>query len=571
VKGLRATAVFLTIVMAVSSRFRERILYPGLIHQSPEVLEAGGKEIPGPLGCPFLGVPFFSGNTDDYGAGGFYRTTFLKLKKTLGHAPKIWKYYFMGFPWAVVSGGNTFQKIMGSEFESISSNGVEMMEGGLLPMKSLFFEQEKKRHSYLRKLVGSALTPSVVAKAAPVLQSAAEGQLSKMMGGGMADEGAAVNFQQICTDYTLDVAWRQILGLELSEEEIPVFEQNVATWVDGIMSMQVILKIAVKSTPGYRAREYLISKIEERIDQLLEQGPDHKSTLSGMVFATDDDIDGEAKESRGTSKKLSREEIIDNALILIFAGSETSASTLTNAMLFLGLHPSVWNKLVEEQKRIQREHGAALTSSSLDASNAPYLDAFLKECLRMRTVWAAIPRKTLKEIDVDGDGKTVIPKGYMIDPSPLLTHLEDPSTKLPDSMHLDPIQGFRPERWLSSGEENESYQTPDSNWYVPFGFGPRYCLGKNLADLEMKIFLAAIARTIDFPRLSMLPENYDYSPDKKAPDDPDYFTVQWSTEGVVIPVPADGVLATVEVSGNTAVDGMSSNNSTQASTQKVSL
>jgi hypothetical protein len=78
----------------------------------------------------------------------------------------------------------------------------------------------------------------------------------------------------------------------------------------------------------------------------------------------------------------------------------------------------------------------------------------------------------------------------------------------------------------------------------------------------MKIFLAAIARTIDFPRLSMLPENYDYSPNKKAQDDPDYFTVQWSTEGVIIPIPADGVLATVEVSGN---------NSTQASTKGVPL
>merc|ERR1712176_316869 len=72
---------------------------------------------------------------------------------------------------------------------------------------------------------------------------------------------------------------------------------------------------------------------------------------------------------------------------------------------------------------------------------------------------------------------------------------------------------------------------PDSDWYVPYGFGPRYCLGKNLAQLEMKIFLATLARNLEFPKLAMLPQNYDYSPHKKDPSDKDYFSVEWSTKG----------------------------------------
>uniref|UniRef100_A0A7S4AHL9 Cytochrome P450 n=1 Tax=Pseudo-nitzschia australis TaxID=44445 RepID=A0A7S4AHL9_9STRA len=544
-RTLRVAALVVAGLLATSSRIRERIFWPGFTYPS----DSNSELLPGSLGCPFIGSPMITGNKPSYGAGSFYRTTAHKIAATLGKIPSVWRYYFLGKNFAVLSGGKTFQNVLSMEFgESLGTSGPDLFAGGLMPIKSLLLEREKKHHSYLRRLVGAALTPIAVTKSAPTLQSAAEEQVSKMMAD-MAANGE-VKFLQICTDYTLDVAWRQILGLELPDEEIPFFEEQVATWIKGLLSLRVLFRVGVESTPGYRAREYIISKIEQRIDQLLEQGPDHKSTLSGMIFAVDD----ENENNEGTGKKLSRQEVIDNALILIFAGSETSASTLTNAMLFLGLHPSVWSKLVQEQERIRAQDGNALTMSSLDSNNAPYLDAFLKETLRMRTIIGGIPRLALKDIDVDGNGKTIIPKGYLVDPSMMLTHEEDPATKLPNAMHLDPIQGFRPERWLDSSDDESTselrttYEKPSSDWYVPYGFGPRYCLGKNLAQLEMKIFLATMARKIDFPKLNMLPENYDYARDKKNPEDPTYFSVEWSTRMGVIPNAEDGVLATVTTS-----------------------
>lgn len=521
-------------LLAASTKLRQKALWPGLKY--PESKDS--QLLPGSLGCPFLGSPQMYVSADpSYGAGNYYRKAARKaassLEKAVGKIPKIWKYYIFGSPAAVVSGGKTFQKIMSMEFDgSMTSSGVDIMEDGLMPTRSLLFERSKSRHTYLRKLVGAALTPSAVAKSAPLLQSAAQEQVSKMLlANNNNNNEEAVKFQKICTDYTLDVAWRQILGLELTQDEIPIFEQNVETWINGVASLQVLMKINVKGHPGWKAREYVISKIEERIDYLLANGPDNQSTLSGMVFATDDE---------DSEKKLSREEIIDNALILIFAGSETSANTLTNAMLFLGLHPTVWNKLVKEQSAIQATHGDSLTTASVDPNTAPYLDAFLKETMRMRTVIGGLPRMVLQDIDVDGDGKTIIPKGYMIDPSFLLTHEEDPNVKLPDAMHLDAIEGFRPERWLDEeSASGETHPKPDSDWYVPYGFGPRYCLGKNLAQLEMKIFLATIVRKLEFPKLEMLPENYDYSPQKKD------FSVDWGTSSAVIPTAQDGVLVSV--------------------------
>merc|ERR1712194_13578 len=93
----------------------------------------------------------------------------------------------------------------------------------------------------------------------------------------------------------------------------------------------------------------------------------------------------------------------------------------------------------------------------------------------------------------------------------------------PNAEHLDAIKGFHPERWLSDDNDDDSknindndndnrseqYIKPSSEWYVPYGFGPRYCLGKNLAQLEMKIFLSTMARKISHPRLDMIPKELE--------------------------------------------------------------
>jgi len=177
----------------------------------------------------------------------------------------------------------------------------------------------------------------------------------------------------------------------------------------------------------------------------------------------------------------------------------------------------------------------------------------------MRTIIGGIPRKALTDIEVDG---VTIPRGFLVDPSLLLTHEEDPSTKLPNAEHLDAIKGFHPERWLPADDNNNNseYKEPSSDWYVPYGSGPRYCLGRNLAQAEMKIFLATMARKIDFPRLDMIPEKEDSSLDNK---DDDYFSVEWNTGQSIIPTANDGVLAmvTAATGGSTTSDNNSNRNS----------
>jgi len=411
----------------------------------------------------------------------------------------------MGQPFAVLS-GKELKYVLNKEFDEVTSSGVDLMGGGLMPMKSLLFERDRARHSFLRRLVGKSMTSSKVSEAVPTLQVAAEVQVSKMLKGG-PDKKVAM--AKICNDYTLDVAWRQILGLDLPEDEIPKFEHAVEQWATGIMTIRILFRVAVKSSPGYRAMKFVEEKIKNKISQLERDGPD-SSTLSGMLFATDDE---------DVSRKLTREETIDNALILIFAGSETSASTLTNSLLFLGLHPDAWDKLVDEQLKMKERHGDMLTKQNLD-DECPYLEAVIKESMRMRAISGGIPRKAIKTLVVDGKQ---IPEGWLIDPSPLLTHELDPKTSEEAGAHVDAVTGFNPERWLKE-------ETKPSEDYMPFGAGPRFCLGYNLALAEMKVFLAVLARKIS------------YSLDKKE-------NIEWKGGMSVIAKPADGVLVRVTAAG----------------------
>ena len=452
---------------------------------------------PGSLGCPFLGQPFFQ-SSKAFGAGSWYVDTARKLGN-----PRVWKYYFMGKPLAVVSGGDELKSVLNQEFDGVTSSGAEIMDSGLMPMDSLLFEGDKSRHAFLRRLVGQSLTPARVSDAVPVLQVAADEAVKKMLG----SPDGKIRMEKVCTDYTLDVAWRQILGLDLDKEEIPKFEKAVETWITGMMTVRVLFRIAVRSTPGYKAMKYVTTKIEERIAQLKENGPD-ASNLSGMLFA---------KDEEDPTRTLTSQELIDNSLILIFAGSETSASTLTNAMLFLGLHPQAWNRLVEEQMAMKAKHGDALTKQALD-DECPYLDAVIKESLRMRAISGGIPRKTMKTIVVDGKQ---IPEGWIIDPSLLLTHINDPKTKQEGTTdNVDAVTGFVPERWLDE-------KTRPDNDFVPFGAGPRFCLGYNLALVEMKVFLATLARKISFQL------------DRQE-------NIEWQTGMGVMAQPADGVMVSVK-------------------------
>jgi len=447
----------------------------------------------GTLGCPFFGHFFMKGDAQN-GPGTFWRKMSRKLND-----PGIFKFAFVGKPMAVVYGSENIKNVLDREFKDEEQGGIRTgtmtanskAATEIFGTQSLLMAQNKADHSYLRKLVGQSMTPSALAGSIPQLVTGVEMAIQDIKMQGTSKKGIVM--EDVCTKYTLDVAWRQILGLDLkNEEEIDEFTQNVKDWIYGILNplLFVAPTFVVKRLKSYKAKQYLNNMIIQKIEQVEARGVSDGSTLSEMVFATDKD---DSNNSNGDTqiKKLSRRQIIDNALLLILAGSETSASTLTTAMLFLGMYPEIYQKIMQEQKDIQAKHGSSneesLTRKILD-EEMPYLEAVIKETMRIKPLNQGAGRITKSTIVVDGQQ---IPKGWPVLFNVQLTHARDPVIIKTDGKEnvMNIYEGFKPERWLNEDTK------PDA--WMSFGYGPRYCLGANLAMAEMKIFLAVFVRNID--------------------------------------------------------------------------
>jgi cytochrome P450 len=342
--------------------------------------------------------------------------------------------------------------------------------GPIFGESMLLYENDADRHAMLRRLVGTAMTPNAIGAAIPSIQERANVHINEML-----KKNEAVKLENAFQSFTLDIAWKQILGLDLKEEDIPKFHDAVKDWTTGLMNPILLMPFKIpgvkKYTKAGRASRYLREKIEEKIVTLEQDGPD-SSTLSKLYFATDED-----------GARLTREQVIDNSLLLIFAGTETSASTLTCAALFMALHPNVWETVREEQKEICSRFGNDLTAEALEQST--YLDAVLKETLRLQPVESGELRAIKNTVVVDGKQ---IPKKWYALFNVKQTHYNDPSTYKEDGSHMDHLMGFKPERWLSE-------DTKPKEW-MPFGDGRRRCIGERLGMTEMKVFLAMLARKV---------------------------------------------------------------------------
>jgi cytochrome P450 len=155
-------------------------------------------------------------------------------------------------------------------------------------------------------------------------------------------------------------------------------------------------------------------------------------------------------------------ELRDELVTVVGAGHETTATALAWAVERLVRHPDVL---------------ARLRASLLDGDDA-YLDAVIKETLRIRPVIADVARKATGPIEIGG---YTLPRGTFVLASIIALHFRE-------DLYDDP-RSFRPERFLDGA--------PESYAWIPFGGGVRRCLGAAFAHEEMRIILREIALRAD--------------------------------------------------------------------------
>jgi len=214
-------------------------------------------------------------------------------------------------------------------------------------------------------------------------------------------------------------------------------------------------------------RRHASQRVRPEVDRLLyEEIAAHRAEPEGR-----DDILALLVSARGEDgEPLSDEELLDQIITLLLAGHETTTTGLAWAFERLVRHPAVLQRL----------------ESELGKGEDDYLDAVVNETLRVRPVIDGVWRKLTAPAVVGGYH---LPAGTLVFPAITLVQT---SEAFPDS------DEFRPDRFLDG--------SPPPYTFIPFGGGPRRCIGASFAIMEMKTVLSTVLEQIELRAAERRPE-----------------------------------------------------------------
>ncbi len=196
-----------------------------------------------------------------------------------------------------------------------------------------------------------------------------------------------------------------------------------------------------------------------------------------------DDIAGAILEARDadTGQPFDREGLIDQLGVFFLAGHETTASSLTWAFFILSQRPDMVARIRAELAEVVGDGEVLLEHTK----RLPFVRNFFREVLRLYPPITFLPRVAGKDTEIDGRR---VKRGTMLMIAPWSMHRHVKLWDNPDR--------FDPDRFLP---ENESKQVPGS--YLPFGAGPRICVGAAFATIETALIIARLVRRFDFEAL----------------------------------------------------------------------
>ena len=220
-------------------------------------------------------------------------------------------------------------------------------------------------------------------------------------------------------------------------------------------------------------RNYIQGIAEEIVKSRRQQGFTERKDLLQLMMAA-------AGEGLG---KLTDEEIVGQMIFFLLTGYETSSNTLSFILYHLAVNPDIQDKLREEVRRAMDVNESKKNLYEI-VSAIEYLDCVIKEAQRLNTPVPFVNRECAEDYDYNG---IHIPAG---------TEVIIPIY----AVHHDPDAWVEPEKF-----DPERFRGPASNTrhpfqHLPFGDGPRYCLGMRLALLEIKIALVKILMKFKFVR-----------------------------------------------------------------------
>ncbi len=209
------------------------------------------------------------------------------------------------------------------------------------------------------------------------------------------------------------------------------------------------------------SRQLLEDTIYGMIQDRRESGEDKGDLLSMLLLSEDED-----------GNRMTDKQVRDEAMTLFIAGHETTANALTFTFYLLAQHPDVEAKLLDEIRTVLE--GGAPTMD--DLAQLTYTHQVIKEAMRLYPPAWITAREAIDSVQI---GEHSLDVGNLVFISPYIMHRHP--------QHWDEPDSFKPERFTPEMEKSLPKLA-----YMPFGGGPRVCIGNHFAMMEAVLVVATI-------------------------------------------------------------------------------
>uniref|UniRef100_A0A0K0FVA5 Cytochrome P450 n=1 Tax=Strongyloides venezuelensis TaxID=75913 RepID=A0A0K0FVA5_STRVS len=317
-------------------------------------------------------------------------------------------------------------------------------------------------------------------------------------------EDKAIDMKELCDGMTIDSIFKSTFGYKTDLQENPdnivreyaknLFDSSIydpkflfiLLFPEVTNIIRVYFGYHVKNNTEHNYFRDLLSECYERRKKELERGenneaPDFFKVLLQSVNDDDDDKDKDEEivfeEATQNQKKkgMSKIEVLSQGFLFLLAGYETTASSIHFLLFMLAHHQEYQDRCREEILEVLGEK--SIDYIDYDTENKlTYLDQCVKECLRMYPPAGRINRTCVQKTTINGID---FEPGVSISVPIFNLHYDEDIYPEPNI--------FDPERFSPEQKAGR-----DPLYYMPFGYGPRNCIGMRYAYLSMKVYLARL-------------------------------------------------------------------------------
>ncbi len=293
-----------------------------------------------------------------------------------------------------------------------------------------------------------------------------------------AASGESLPIASEMTRLTLAIIGKALFGADLSEEDARVVERGIVSFLEHARKTTYQLVDLSRFFTSQSQRRYEAAKkdldalVYRIIERRRKEGCEGYDLISMLLQATDDE----------TGEGMSDLQLRDEVMTMIIAGYETTSTALAWMWTALSLHPGV---AVRWRCELQQVLDGRLPTVE-DLPSLVYTEKVIKETMRLYP-----PAWSMSRLVVEDEvlGGCRIPAGSLVFVCPYAVHRHAGFWPNPE--------GFDPDRFTPEAEQERHRFA-----YLPFGAGPRNCIGQHFAMMELKLVLATIGQRYT---LSLLP------------------------------------------------------------------